>query len=47
MIDYTFAFLSQGVTQVIYKWIGNGQKESPDEMAALIVAITQNGELSV
>ena len=47
MIDYIFAFFSQGMTQVIYKWIGNGQKESPEEMAKLILAITQNKEMSV
>jgi AcrR family transcriptional regulator len=36
MIDYTFALLSSGSTQVIMKWIENDFKETPEEMAALI-----------
>ena len=47
MIDYSFAFLKQGCMQVLYKWIENGFKESPDEMAKLIVGIIQNGIQSV
>ncbi len=35
-IDYTFALLSSGSTQVIMKWIDNNFEESPEEMAALI-----------
>lgn len=36
MIDYTFALLSSGCTQVILKWIENDFAETPEEMAELI-----------
>lgn len=42
MIDYTYSFISQGYIQVIYKWIENGMKESPDDMALLLDKLTTN-----
>lgn len=42
MIDYTYSFIAQGCIQVIHKWIENGMKESPEEMALLLDKLTTN-----
>ena len=47
MIDYTFALLSSGGTQVILKWIENDFEESPKDMARLINAFTNYGFTSL
>jgi AcrR family transcriptional regulator len=47
MIDYTFALLSSGSSNVILKWIDNDFEESPKDMAKLINAFTNCGIVSL